>query len=210
MKKNHNVIFSIIAVIIMVGVGVSYYFYWESNNYFTTDNSKVTTKLYTVMASANGKLVKLNISEGSFVGENEIVARVENGPYVKSPINGQVVKSDVVLNQVVAANTVVAIIADTNSVYVNANIEETDIMKLKEGQEVSVKLDAYPGENFKGHIEEINRITQSAISGGAASLTTSGTYTKVTQFIPVKIVIDDEVDLNGLIGTNSTVKIKIR
>lgn len=210
MKKSHNVIFSIIAVIIMAALGTWYYFYWQSSNYFTTENSKVTAKLYTVLPSANGKLIKLNISEGSLVKENEIIGRVENGPYIRSPINGQVVKCDVTLNQVVAAATPVAVIADTNNAYINANIEETDITKIKEGQDVSVKLDAYPGKKFNAHVEEIDKVTQTAISGNATSFTTSGTYTKVTQLIPVKIVVDDQVDLSGLIGTNSTVKIKIK
>lgn len=210
MKKNHNIIFGIIAVIIMAGVGTWYYSYWQSNNYFTTDNSKVTTKFYTITSPTSGKLIKLSISEGSFVKENEVIARVEDGPYMKSPINGQVVQSNVTLNQVLSPTTVVAVIADTNKAYIGANIEESDIKKIKEGQEVSIKLDAYPGKQFKGHVQEITQITQTAISGNATSFSTSGTYTKVTQLIPVKIVIDENVNLGELIGTNSTVKIKIR
>jgi len=210
MKKNQNVIFIIIAILIMSGLGVWYYFYWQGNTYFSTENSKVTTEFYTVLPSASGKLAKLDISEGSFVKENEVLGRTENGPFIKSPINGQVVKSDVVLNQEVSAATVIAVIADTYNVYVNANIEETDIRKIKEGQEVIVDLDVYPGKKFKAHVEEVNKVTQTALSGNATSFSTSGTYTKVTQLIPVKIVIDDEVQLGGVIGTNATVKIKIR
>lgn len=210
MKKNHNAVFIILAILIMGGVGTWYYFYWEGSNYFKTENAKVTASLYTVLAPNSGKLIKLNISQGSYVEENEVIARAENGPYIKSPIKGQVVKSDVTLNQVVSPTTVVAVIADTNNIYVNANIEETDIRKIKRGQEVEVQLDAYPGKKFKGHVEDVNSVTQTAISGNTLSFSTSGTYTKVTQLIPVKILIDQDVDLSGLIGTNSTVKIKLR
>lgn len=210
MKKGQNVIFIIIAIVIMSGLGVWYYFYWQGNMYFSTENAKVSTEYYTILPSGSGKLAKLNISEGSFVKENEVIGRTENGPYIKSPINGQVVKSDVVLNQDVAATTVIAVIADTNNIYINANIEETDIRKIKTGQEVQVKLDAYPDRKFKGHVEEVNKVTQSALSGNATSFSTSGTYTKVTQLIPVKIVIDDDVQLGELLGTNATVKIKVK
>lgn len=210
MKKGHNAVFIVIAILIMAGVGTWYYFYWQSNTYFKTENAKVTANLYTVTPSASGKLIKLNISQGSYVEENEVIGRAENGPYMKSPIKGQVVKSDVTLNQVVAPTTVIAVIADTSNIYVNANIEETDIRKIKKGQEVEVQLDAYPGKKFKAHVEDVNRVTQTALTGNATSFSTSGTYTKVTQLIPVKILIDEEVDLEGLIGTNSTVKIKIR
>jgi len=210
MKKNRNVIFGIIGIIIMAGVGVWYYLYWQGQNYFTTENSKVASDLYNISASANGKLVKLNVSEGSFVKGNEVIARVENGPYVRSPIDGEVVKCDVKLNQMLAPTSVIAVIADTDDVYVNANIEETDIGKIKEGQSVTVKLDAYPGKKFNAHVDEIDKVTQSALSGTATSYSTSGTYTKVTQLIPVKIAIDDEIDLTGIIGTNATVSIKLK
>lgn len=210
MKKGHNVIFIIIAVIIMSGLGVWYYFYWQSNHYFSTENAKVSTEYYTILPSGSGKLVKLNIGEGSFVKKDEVLGRAENGPFIKSPVNGQVVKSDVVLNQDVTPSTIVAVIADADSLNITANIEETDITKIKKGQEVSVKLDAYPGKKFKAHVEDINKVTQNALSGNAMSYSTSGTYTKVTQLIPVKIVIDDDVELGGLLGTNANVSIKIK
>jgi multidrug resistance efflux pump len=210
MKKKQNLIFAIIGILIMIGVGVWYYYYWQGNNYFTTENSKVTAELRTVMPLSSGRIVKLNIVEGSLVKENEVIGRLQNGTYLRSPINGQVVKSNVVLNQMVSPTVVAAVIADTNNIYVGANIEETDIIKIKEGQEVTVKLDAYPGKSFKGHVKEINKVTQAALSGNATSFNTSGTYTKVTQLIPIKIIVDESVDLDGLIGTNSTVKIRIR
>jgi Multidrug resistance efflux pump len=210
MKKSHNVILIIIAVVIMIGLSVAYYFYWEGKVYFSTENAKVSTDYYTILPSGSGKLVKLNISKDSFVKKDEVIGRAENGPFIKSPVNGQVVKSDVVLNQDVAASTVIAVIADTDNINITANIEETDITKVKEGQEVSVKLDAFPGKTFKAHVKEINKVTQSALSGNATSFSTSGTYTKVTQLIPVKIVLDEDVQLEGLLGTNAYVKIKVR
>jgi multidrug resistance efflux pump len=210
MKKKQNLIFAIVGIVIMVGVGIWYYFYWQGSNYFTTENSKVTAELRTVAPLSSGRLVKLNISEGSIVKENEVIGRLQNGSYLRSPINGQVVKSNVVLNQMLSPGSIAAIIADTTNIYIGANIEETDIMKIKEGQEVTVKLDAYPGEKFKAHVKEINKVTQGALSGNATSYNTSGTYTKVTQLIPIKIVIDDNVNLDGLIGTNATVRIRIR
>ncbi|MGE5627428.1 MAG: HlyD family secretion protein [Solirubrobacterales bacterium] len=210
MKKNRNVILGIIGIIIIAGVGTWYYLYWKNHNYFTTENSKVAADLYSVAASANGKLTKLNVSEGTSVKTNEVVARVENGPYVRSPINGEVVKCDVVENQTLAATSIIAVIADTENVYVNANIEETDISKIKVGQSVTVKLDAYPGRKFNAHVDRIDSVTQTALTGSATSYSTSGTYTKVTQLIPVKIVIDEDVDLSGIIGTNANVSIKLR
>jgi len=62
---------------------------------------------------------------------------------------------------------------------------------------------------YIGFVREIDRTTQTAISGNSMSYSTSGTYTKVTQLIPVKIQITDTVDLQNLIGTNATVTIEL-
>lgn len=210
MKKSHSVILLAVAAVIIIGLSVWYWFYWQSNTYFSTENAKVTAKLYTITPTTSGKLVKLNVKEGGAVRENEVLARVENGPFLKSPVDGQVVKSDVVLNQVVSPSNAVAVIADNANIYVGANIEETDIAKIKTGQSVTVTLDAYPGRKFKGRVGEIDQVTQSALSGNMTSFSTSGTYTKVTQLIPVRIDLDEDVALEGLIGTNATVKIKVR
>ena len=204
-----NMIFTVIAMLIIVGVGVWYYFYWEGNNYFATENAKVTAQMYSVTPTTAGKLVKYTVEQGSIVKENEVIGRVENGSYLKSPINGQVVKSNATLNQIVSPTVAVVVIADTDNIYVGANIEETDIIKIKEGQAVTVQLDAFPGKKFKAHVSEIDKTTQTAITGSATSFSTSGTYTKVTQLIPIKIKLDN-TNLVGLIGTNATVKIKIR
>lgn len=209
-SKMKNIIFTIVAILMMIGLGVWYYSYWEGNNYFVTENAKVTAKMYPVSPTTAGKLVKYTVEQGSMVKENEVIGRVENGSYIKAPISGQVVKSSATLNQIVSPNAPVAVIADTDNIYIGANIEETDIIKIKEGQAVTVKLDAYPSKKFKGFVSEIDLTTQTAISGNATSFSTSGTYTKVTQLIPIKIKIDDDVNLDGLIGTNSTIKIKIR
>lgn len=210
MKKSHSVILLAVAAVIIIGLSVWYWFYWQSNTYFSTENAKVTAKLYTITPTTSGKLVKLNVKEGGAVRENEVLARVENGPFLKSPVDGQVVKSDVVLNQVVSPSNAVAVIADNANIYVGANIEETGIAKIKTGQSVTVTLDAYPGRKFKGRVGEIEQVTQSALSGNMTSFSTSGTYTKVTQLIPVRIDLDEDVALEGLIGTNATVKIKVR
>jgi multidrug resistance efflux pump len=210
MKKRTNIILIAAALIIFIGLGVGYWFYWQSNTYLSTENAKVTAKLYSIPATGAGKIMELNAVEGDAVSKNQVIARIENAPYVKSPIDGTIAKMDTVEGGMASVQTVMAVVADTDNVYVEANIEETDIRRLKENQKVEVSLDAFGGKKFKAHIEEIDLATTSAMNGGAMSLTTSGTYTKVTQLIPVKISVDEAVDLHDVIGTNATVKIKVR
>lgn len=210
MKKMKKSIFAVVAVLIVIGLGVGYYFYYQNEHFLTTDNAKVTATLYTVVPTTSGKLEKLKITQGTTVKQDEIIARVEDGPNIKAPVSGQVVKCDVVLGQTVSPATPIAVLADTTGAYVGANIEETNILKIEQGQEVFVKLDAYPGQTFNGHIAEVDQVTQSALKGNTTTLTTSGTYTKVVQLIPVKITLDDGLFLGNIIGTNATVKIRIK
>ncbi|MCL2147610.1 MAG: HlyD family efflux transporter periplasmic adaptor subunit [Synergistaceae bacterium] len=205
-----NLLLVAVAILIMAGVGFWYYTYSEGQKYFITDNAKVTATLYPVSSLTTGKLVSYTVGVGSYVSEDEIVGTVDPGGRLRSPIDGQVVKSNATLNQTVTPQTPVAIIADINSIYIGANIEETDILKIKEGQSVIVELDAYPRRKINGYVSEVDMITPNAITGNSMSFSTSGTYTKVTQLIPIKIVVYDDIHLEGIIGTNATVRIRIK
>lgn len=199
----------ILALLIIIGGAIGYYFIWNSANTLTTDNAKVTAKFYTITPMGSGKLSKLSVHVGSLVEANEIIGKVDNVGYLRSPIDGEIVQANATVNQLVGPTTVAAVVADTSDIYVQANIEETEIAKIKVGQSVKIKLDAYPGMTYLGLVREIDRTTQTAISGNTMSYSTSGTYTKVTQLIPVKIQITDTVDLQNLIGTNATVTIEL-
>lgn len=210
-RKAKNVLFSIIALIIIIGVGIWGYTYWQSNTYFTTQNAKVTAKTYAITPSVAGKLVRYSLREGDVVKKDGIIGRIDTGAYLKSPIDGTVIKSNVIEGQLVAQTTVVCIVADISDAYIGANIEETDIIKIKVGQRVAVNLDAYPNKSFEAVVSEIEPAAQNSLTGGNQSISTGGTFTKVTQVIPVKIKLDgNNADLAKILGTNATVKIKLR
>jgi multidrug resistance efflux pump len=128
---------------------------------------------------------------------------------IKSPIDGKVVESDVINGQVVSPATEVATIADTAHIYIQANVEETSILRIKQGQAVDVWIDAYPHRQFQGYVESIGQATQTAFSP-LPNLNTSGTYSKVTQLISVKIDVTDAGNLDLMLGMNAEVKIHVK
>lgn len=208
MKKiNKKLVLTILVGIVAIAAGVGAYFFYEGSNYYSTDNAKVMADLKTITTSTGGEIIKWDVEPNTPVTENEVIGRMSTGADVKSPITGLVAKSNVVLNQQVAPSAPLAVIADTSDIYILANIEETVASKIALGQSVELKLDAFPGKTFKGHIRTIDPVTVAALSGSATSFNTSGTYTKVTQLIPVKISVDDPVTLDKLIGTNALVKV---
>jgi multidrug resistance efflux pump len=182
---------------------------YEGSFYYQTDNAKVDTAIYQLTAGASGQLVRMYVSQGEEVKAGQVLAQVEKGPYVRSPIDGTVTDVRMQTGDYVTAADVVLVVAKTSDMYITANVEETNILKIKMGQSVSVSLDAY-GRSFEGYVDEVNTVTSTKLSGSAGSFTTSGTYTKVTQLIPVKIKLNDNVDLVDIIGTNATVKIRIK
>lgn len=196
-------------VVVIAGCSIAYYYYSLGQNYFSTDNAKVTAKMYTITPSAAGKLIEWDVQAGDLVVADQVLGRTEMLPYITSPIDGTVIKSDVTTNQTVSPTTTLAIIADTSKMYIGVNIEETDITKIKVGQKVDVKIDAYSGKVFEGKVTEIEKTTQTFFTN-PTSFSTSGTYTKVTQLIPVKVEIDNSENLPMTFGMNATVKIHLK
>lgn len=78
-------------------------------------------------------------------------------------------------------------------VWVAANFKETQIKKMTIGQPVRIKVDAYPGKVFHGHVESFQPGTGSVFSLLPPENAT-GNFVKVVQRIPVKIAIDSPFD----------------
>ena len=208
-KISKTMIITVLIVILLAGLGIGGYFVYEGSFYYQTDNAKVDTVIHQLTANASGQLIRMNVSQGDQVMAGQVLAQVENGPYVRSPIDGTVTDVKMQKGDYATAADVILVVAKTSDMYITANVEETNILKIQTGQSVSVSLDAY-GRSFEGYVEDVNSVTATKLTGSASSFTTSGTYTKVTQLIPVKIKLIDNVDLTYIIGTNATVKIRIK
>lgn len=209
MKISKKIIYTALIAFVVISCSIGYYFYSANALYFKTDNAKITSKMYTISPVTNGKILEWNVDVGDVVKKDQVLGRQEILPYITSPIDGTIIKSDVIENENVNAATPLAIVADTNNMYIGVNIEETDIRKISVGQDVKITLDAYPNQKFKGKITEIDNTTQTYFSG-TSSFSTSGTYTKVTQLVPVKVSIENNENLPLTLGMNAVVKIKLK
>ena len=77
--------------------------------------------------------------------------------------------------------------------WVIANFKETQIKKMSVGQPVEVKVDAYPGKVFKGHVDSVQPGT-GAVFSLLPPENATGNFVKVVQRVPVKIIIDSRFD----------------
>ena len=208
-KINKSMIIAAAIVVLLIGLGIAGYFIYEGSFYYKTDNAKVDTIIYQLTASASGQLEKVYVFQGEEVAAGQVLVRVENGSLIRSPIDGTVIDIKMEQGDYVTPTDVVVVVAKTSDIYITANVEETNILQIHTGQSVTVSLDAY-GRSFDGYVADVKTVTSTKLSGSVTSFTTSGTFTKVTQLIPVKIKLVDDVDLSSIIGTNATVKIRIR
>ena len=95
-------------------------------------------------------------------------------------------------------------------VWVVANFKETQLTYMKAGQPVSIKIDTYPGKKFKGKVDSIQRAT-----GAKASLfppeNAVGSYVKIVQRVPVKIVFEEDISNYNIVPGMSVVpEVKVR
>jgi HlyD family secretion protein len=78
---------------------------------------------------------------------------------IRAPIDGIVIARNVDVGQTVAASmqapTLFVIAQDLTEMHVNASVDESDIGKVKAGQPVRFRVDAYPNETFAGSISQV-------------------------------------------------------
>jgi len=77
-----------------------------------------------------------------------------------------------------------------DDIWVTANFKETQITDMRPGQPVDVEIDAYPGRRIHGTVASVQPGSGTAFSLLPAQNAT-GNYVKVTQRIPVKIVVEE-------------------
>jgi membrane fusion protein (multidrug efflux system) len=113
---------------------------------------------------------------------------------VKAPIDGFISQRKVETGQMAQAGQPLLSIVPLNNVWVTANYKENQLENMQPGQKAVITVDAYGGRKFSGRVDSI-----AAATGARFSLlppeNATGNYVKVVQRVPVKIVIDDKIDV---------------
>ncbi len=141
------------------------------------------------------KQAKLNLEYTNVIAPNTGVVtnrRIEKGSYVS------------------VGAPLFAIVPD--KIWIVANFKENQVGEMKPGQPVEIKIDAYKNKKFKGKIDSIQRA-----SGAKSSLfppeNAVGSFVKIVQRIPVKIVFDEPIDktkFNIVSGMSVVPKVKVK
>jgi len=128
---------------------------------------------------------------------------------IVAPADGIVSKKNVQIGQVVAVGNPLMAIANNKKVWVIANFKETQLEHMRIGQEVEVDVDAYPDTTLKGKVESFAQATGAKFSF-LPSDNATGNFVKVTQRIPVKIVIPESNSHNYPLRAGMSVYVKVK
>ncbi len=217
MKSNKKMLIIPVFLLMLLAVGGIVGYYWYNSTYFvSTDDSTIQGDLIKVTPQISGKLLEINIKDGQYVQKDQIIARQDMGTLpdtsmdssiLRAPINGIVLKKQGNVGEIVTIGQPLAIMVDPSNLYINANIDETKLKKVKIGQSVDITVDEYDGLKFTGKVTTIGDYANSALATIPTS--NSGTFTKVVQKVPVKISLLKN-NYRLIPGTNTIVKIHIK
>jgi len=152
----------------------------------------------TEVKNASVKKVKSSLSaRSSMVKQREAMLQEAklNMSYTKiySPVEGYVTRKSVEVGDQLRPGQPVMTVVPLHDVWIIANYKETQLTRVKAGQKVRIKVDTYPGKVYKGRVDSIMAGTGSVLSMFPPENAT-GSFVKVVQRIPVKIVLSDMTD----------------
>jgi HlyD family secretion protein len=114
---------------------------------------------------------------------------------LRSPVNGVILSRSIEVGQTVAASfnapTLFVIAEDLTKMKLEVKVDEADVGQVKEGQEASFSVDAYPGKTFAARIVRVNVGSNTASTG----TTTTGSGSNVVSYGAVLSVANPELAL---------------
>ena len=172
-------------VVLAVAAYVGINFYRDGLLYVSTDNAQLTGTPVQVGSLEAGRVASITPKVGATVHRGDVLALVdmpsqvgatptgapkmdflgttETRVAVTAPIDGVVIAEPAAVGTTVTAGQPIITLVDPTRLWVNANIEETKVARLKVGQEVDVHVDAL-GETVVGRVEAITPATAASFS----------------------------------------------
>jgi len=124
--------------------------------------------------------------------------------YVRAPVDGTFSNRLVNIGDMIQSGQRLGNVVPLDEVYIDANYKETQLKRIRPGQPVTIKVDAYGFRKFKGVVD--------SISAGAGSVFTllppdnaTGNFTKIVQRVPVRIRVPRSVAKQNLLRAGMSV-----
>jgi membrane fusion protein (multidrug efflux system) len=107
---------------------------------------------------------------------------------IAAPVAGIIAKKNVEIGEFIQAGQPIMALTQ-GDIWITANFKETQMFDIKQGQRVEFTLDSYPDSTFHGTVQSVSPATGAKFSLLPPDNST-GNFVKVTQRVPVKILVD--------------------
>ncbi|GKX67122.1 efflux RND transporter periplasmic adaptor subunit [Inconstantimicrobium mannanitabidum] len=212
MKK--KVISVILAVVLIAGgIGAATYFYKKSNksnvsavqytsikvtkgsleNAITGSGSVESANVYTIRSGYKDTISEIDVSNNSIVNAGDTLIKLSSGNVITAGQAGIVSNLSLYVGENININQELMNITDNKTLTTKIQVDETDLPKIKSGQEATITLTAFPKETFKGKISQISNI---------------GTYSNGVTTFDVTISFDDIKNIKIGMSTNAKIVIE--
>ncbi len=141
------------------------------------------------VAQANVELAKAKVDQA----QSAVNQATLNLGYtkIKAEVDGTVSKRNVEPGQIASPDRALMALVDEREEWIVANFKETQLAKIRPGQKVRIEIDGLDDKKLYGKVDSLQAGTGSRFSLLPAD-NASGNFTKVTQRVPVKIVLDSQ------------------
>lgn len=230
MNVRRIVLLNVIGLIVLIGVvWFGWNYYYNTTHYVSTDNAFVEGQQIPINVEYAGTLHSWIVKAGDSVNAGQVLGKldpsvelqqlgaaarsvqvrhaVDAAAQIMSPISGNILRLTATSGQMVAPGQPLAYVVNPQRLYVVANIDEGQIHNVNVGDTVDISISAFPTQSFKGTVQSIGLATNSEFSLIPSTDAASGTYTKVTQTIPVKITLSGYSGVQLAPGLSATVYI---
>jgi membrane fusion protein (multidrug efflux system) len=124
--------------------------------------------------------------------------------FVRAPVDGTFSNRLVNQGDFIVAGQRLGNVVPLNDVFIDANFKETQLKRIRPGQPVTIKVDAYGQRKFAGVVDSI-----SPAAGAVFTLlppdNATGNFTKIVQRLPVRVRVPKDVAKQNLLRAGMSV-----
>src|SRR3954465_4586664 len=124
--------------------------------------------------------------------------------YVRAPVDGTFSNRLVNAGDFIQAGQRLGNVVPLNEIFIDANFKETQLKRIRPGQPVTIKVDAYGQRKFAGIVDSI-----SPAAGAVFTLlppdNATGNFTKIVQRLPVRVRVPKDVAKQNLLRAGMSV-----
>lgn len=130
---------------------------------------------------------------------------------LRAPYAGVIANLGIEPGDLVSPGQRLAAVVPVDRLYVEANYKETQLAGIAPGAAVQIRLDALPGQVFKGYVSSIAPAT-GALFSVLPPQNATGNFTKIVQRVPVRISLPAEALASGALhaGLSAVVEVDSR